>query len=307
MASLYTQQSRNVRKTFFLMGVFLMVVIGIGWLVSAYLGSPIILYIVVIVAVVMNIGAYWKSDTIAIRLTRAKPIDRESHREYWNIVENLCISIGVPMPKLYLIDDQSPNAFATGRNPENAAVVVTQGLLDMMDRNELEGVLAHELAHIQNRDTLLMTAVVVLFGVVTLLLDFIMHFMIFSGGDDDGPNLFMVAAMIATFIFAPIILTLIQLAISRKREYLADATAGVYTRYPDGLASALRKIRDAHQPMRHAKNATAHLFITDPFAVSKAHGGSSGIRFAHLFDTHPPVEKRIAALIGQETAAPEKD
>ncbi len=300
MASLYTQQARNVRRTFFLMSVFLIVVIGIAWLVSAALGSPGILWVVAAFAIIINVAAYWKSDAIAIRMTRAQPISRDTHFYYWNSVENLCISIGAPMPKLYIIDDPSPNAFATGRNPKHSAIVVTQGLLDMMDKSELEGVLAHELAHIQNRDTLLMTSVVVLFGMTAILLDIILHAGIAGDRRDMHPA--MIAVALAAYIIVPLILTIIRLAISRKREFLADATSGIYTRYPEGLASALEKIGKSTTSMKHASSATAHLFISDPFGISdhavqkKKKGFGLGIH--RLFDTHPPIENRIRVLLG---------
>ena len=284
------------------MGVFLMVVIGIAWFAAEYFNSSLILYAVVVIAVAINITAYWRSDTIAIRMTKAKPIDREKYFDYWTIVENLCISIGVPMPKLYIIEDESPNAFATGRSPQHSAIVVTEGLLQMMDRTELEGVLAHELAHIQNRDTLLMTSTVVLFGIVTILLDIILHFgMAF---DDNRNNGFMFILVILAYLIVPVVLMIVRLAISRKREFLADATAGVYTRYPEGLASALEKIGSCDKPMRRASSATAHLFISDPFSVSDHKGKKKkrglGLGLHRLFDTHPPIENRVNALLGKE-------
>ena len=311
MASLYAEQGKNVRQTFFLMSLFLILVIGVGWLASVYFGSPGILYIVTLIAVSINIFAYWHSDRIAVRLTRAREISRDEYFDYWNAVENLCISIGVPVPKLYVINDTSPNAFATGRSPKHSAIVVTKGLLDVMDTVELEGVLAHELAHIQNRDTLLMTSVVVLFGFVVILLDMLLHVMAFGGGDDDeGGSPLMFLVIIAAYFLMPLLLTLIRLAVSRKREFLADATAGVYTRHPEGLASALEKIGKIHQPMRHTSSATAHLFISDPFASYADSHGSAGMhrrrgqrlggRFARLFDTHPPIAERVHALRGKE-------
>ena len=303
MASLYAEQGKNVRQTFFLMSLFLVVVIGVGWLASVYFGSPNILYVVTLIAVLLNVFAYWHSDSITVRLTRAREISRDEYFDYWNAVENLCISIGVPMPKLYVINDTSPNAFATGRSPKHSAIVVTKGLLDVMDKVELEGVLAHELAHIQNRDTLLMTSVVVLFGFVVILLDMLLHTTIF--GDDDEGSPVMLLVIIAAYLVMPFLLTLIRFAVSRKREFLADATAGVYTRHPEGLASALEKIGRIHQPMRHTSSATAHLFISDPFAsyVDNPHdsamhrrGRRLGGRFARLFDTHPPIVDRVSAL-----------
>ena len=284
------------------MGMFLAVVIGIAWFASWHFQTPLILYIVVVIAVAINITAYWRSDTIAIRLTRAKKITREEYFDYWNIVENLCISIGVPMPKLYIIEDESPNAFATGRSPEHSAIVVTRGLLDMMEKTELEGVLAHELAHIQNRDTLLMTATVVLFGIVTILLDIILHASMSFG--DRRNNWVVLAIIVLAYLIVPVVLTIIRMAISRRREFLADATAGVYTRYPEGLASALEKIGKYSRPMRHANSATAHLFISDPYGVSD-HGGQGrkkrglGLGIHRLFDTHPPIERRVSELLGK--------
>ena len=310
MASLYAEQGKNVRQTFFLMSLFLMLVIGVGWLASVYFGSPGILYIVTLIAILINVFAYWHSDGIAVRLTRAREISRDEYFDYWNAVENLCISIGAPMPKLYVINDTSPNAFATGRSPKHSAIVVTKGLLDVMDNVELEGVLAHELAHIQNRDTLLMTSVVVLFGFVVILLDMLLHVMAFGGDDDDGGSPLMLLIVVAAYFVMPLLLTLIRLAVSRKREFLADATAGVYTRHPEGLASALEKIGKIHQPMRHTSSATAHLFISDPFASyadSSNDGGMHrrprrrlGRRFARLFDTHPPIVERVSALCGKK-------
>ena len=302
MASLYTAQSKNVRRTFFLMTLFLMVAIAIAWAVSWYFQSPLLLYIAVALAIGINIVAYWKSDSIAIRMTNAQPITRESHFEYWTLVENLCISIGAPMPKLYIIPDASPNAFATGRDPKHAAIVVTQGLLDMMEKTELEGVLAHELAHIQNRDTLLMTSVVVLFGVVTILLDIVLHATIWGDRRDTHPIILVL--FLVAYLLVPLVLSVIRLAISRKREFLADATAGIYTRYPEGLASALEKIGRSTTPLKQANTATAHLFISDPFAISDHKGQKKkkgwGLGLHRLFDTHPPIEERVQALVGKK-------
>ena len=301
MASLYTKQSHNVRRTFVLMSLFFVVFIGVAWFVSLYFSSPLFLYIAVLLAIGLNITAYWKSDVIAIRLTRAQPASREEYFDYWNSVENLCISIGVPMPKLYVINDPSPNAFATGRSPKRSAIAVTTGLLSMMDRTELEGVLAHELAHIQNRDTLLMTVIVVLIGSIVIVLDMALHALAFGGDDEEGGAL-MFVSLLALYIILPIVLLVIQVAVSRKREFLADATAGVYTRYPEGLASALEKIGGSHQPMRNAQSATAHLFISDPFA-SFAHTNKAGSKgrvagLVRFFATHPPIEERVVELVG---------
>lgn len=293
MATLYTQQDRNVRRTWVLMTLFLVVVIAIGWAFSFIYQSPGILYFAVFFAIVMNFFSFWYSDKIVLKMSGAKPVSREQNRELWNVVENLSITAGLPMPKLYTIDDPAPNAFATGRNKEHAVVAVTTGLMNMLNRNELEGVIAHELSHIGNRDILISTIIVVLVGFVTLLSDFFLRMSIFGHGGrggDDRARMFMTIAGIALAILAPIIAVLIQLAISRKREFLADASGALLTRYPEGLASALEKIGSYNRPMKKANNATAHLFISNPFG-GKSH---SGIR--KLFMTHPAVEDRVKAL-----------
>ncbi len=296
MATLYSQADANVRKTWFLMITFFVAVIGIGWALSYALGNPGILYIAVGLSLVMNVGSYWYSDKLALASTGAKPVTKEVAPDVYTIVENLAISEGMPMPKVYVIDDPAPNAFATGRDPKHAAVAVTTGLLRMMDRSELEGVLAHEMSHIKNRDTLVMTVVVVLLGFVTLLSDFFLRSMMFGGGNSDRDNklgAIMVVAGIALAILSPFIAQLIQLAISRKREFLADASGALMTRYPEGLASALQKIAAYSQPMRIENDATAHLFIANPFGAKSFKG------FHKLFMTHPPVEERVKALLGK--------
>lgn len=292
--NLYTHQDQNTFKTWLLMTVFLVMVIGIGWFVSYYYQSPGILYFAVIFAVFMNVFSYWFSDKIVLKLHKAKPVTREEYFDLWNATENLSIAAGLPMPKLYIIEEQAPNAFATGRDKEHAVVAVTTGLLAILDKNELEGVIAHELSHIGNRDMLISTVVVVLVGFIALLSDFFLRAQIFGGGRDrEGrAGMIMLVIGIALAILAPLAATLIQLAISRKREFLADASGALLTRYPEGLASALRKISSAAVPMRSANNATAHLFISNPFGGKK----KSGLH--KLFLTHPPVEERIKALIG---------
>ncbi len=207
-------------------------------------------------------------------------------------MENLSITTGLPMPKMYVINDPAPNAFATGRNPEHAVVAATTGLLQMLDRNEIEGVMAHEMAHVGNRDMLVMTVAVVLAGFVAMLADFFGRAMMFGGSDDRKSPIFLVLGIVA-IILAPIAAKLMQLAISRRREYLADATAALTTRYPDALASALEKISGSHMPMQRASHATAHLFISDPFAVS---GRGFGSWLGGLFATHPPAAERIKRL-----------
>jgi heat shock protein HtpX len=294
MATLYTQQDKNVRKTWLLMTVFLIVVIGIGWAFSFLYQNSVILYLVIFFAIAMNFFSYWYSDKIVLKMSGAKPVLREQNRELWNIVENLSITAGLPMPKLFIINETAPNAFATGRNKEHAVVAVTTGLLHMLDKNELEGVIAHELSHIGNRDILISTIIVVLVGFVTLLSDFFLRMTIFGNaggrGGDDRAKMFMMIAGIALAILAPIVAMLIQLAISRKREFLADASGALLTRYPEGLASALEKIGSYNRPMKKANNATAHLFISNPF------GGKSHTGIRKLFMTHPATEDRVKAL-----------
>lgn len=295
MATLYSQADSNVRKTWFLMITFFLVVIGIGWALSYAMGNPGILYIAVFISLAMNVGSYWYSDKLALASTGAKPITKQAAPDVYTIVENLAIAEGMPMPKVYVIDDPAPNAFATGRDPKHGVVAMTTGLLRMMNKAELEGVIAHEMSHIKNRDTLVMTVVVVLLGFVTLLSDFFLRSMMFSGGNDRDNKLgaVLVVAGIALAILSPFIAQLIQLAISRKREFLADASGALMTRYPEGLASALTKIGAYSAPMRTANDATAHLFIANPFGAKSLKG------FHKLFMTHPPVEERVKALLGK--------
>lgn len=301
MATLYTLQELNTRKTWFLMSIFFVAVMMLGWAMSWYFRSPGLLYGFVAFSIFMNIFSYWFSDKIVLAMQGAHSITRESHRELWNVVENLCITAGLPMPKLYVINDPAPNAFATGRNKDHAAVAVTSGLLGMMERNELEGVLAHELSHIGNRDILLQTIVVVLVGFVTLLADFFLRSSIWGiggGSDRDRDSRMqgiMVIVGIILAILAPIFAQLIQLAISRRREYLADASGALLTRYPEGLASALEKIGGYSGAMLHANRATAHMFISSPFG-----GRDFGKKAGTLFMTHPPVEERIKVLRAME-------
>lgn len=299
MATLYTHQGENIRKTWFLMAMFLVLVIAIGYAIAWYLGNPGILYIAVGFALVMNVISYWYSDKIVLRMTNARPATVESNRELYNIVENLAITAGLPMPKVYIVDDPAPNAFATGRNPEHAVVAVTTGLLQVLDRNELEGVIAHELAHVGNRDMLVMTVAVVLAGFIAIIADIFMRSLIFGGGNNrDRHPAFLIIAIVG-IILAPIAAQLIQLAVSRKREYLADASGALLTRYPEGLASALEKISSYQRPMKRASHATAHLFISDPFGGESKQ--SIGQRIGNLFQTHPPAHERISRLRGMDT------
>lgn len=293
MASLYTQQSRNVFRTWLLMSAFFVLVMLLGWAVSIYVGDVSILYIALGISIFMNIGAYWFSAKAAIMSTGAKEADEVEYRELHRILENLAITAGLPKPKLYIINDPAPNAFAAGRNAKHAVVAVTTGLLERLDRSELEGVIAHELAHIGNKDILVMTVAVVLAGVITVVADMFLRMGAFgrkSDNDSKAGAILMIAAVIA-IILSPIAAQLIQMAISRKREFLADASGALLTRYPDGLASALQKISSYEAPMQRASHATAHLFISNPFGAHEA-----GRFIAKLFSTHPPMQERVAAL-----------
>lgn len=293
MATLYTQQSSNVTKTFVLMGTFLLLVIAICYFISEYFGNPTILYIGAVFAVLTSVGSYWYSDKIVLRMTGAHEVSKAEAPDLYNIVENLSITAGLPMPKLYIVDDPSPNAFATGRDPEHAVVAATTGLLQILDRTELEGVMAHELSHVGNRDMLVMTVAVVLAGFVAIVADFFSRSLMYGGGNDRNRHPAFLIIGIIGIILAPFAAKMIQLAISRKREYLADATGSLLTRYPEGLASALEKISAHAQPMRRASHATAHLFISDPFQ-----DGKRGVveKISGLFQTHPPVIERIKRL-----------
>jgi heat shock protein HtpX len=282
------------------MAIFVVIVVAIGWFISYYYNSPDILVIAIIFALVMNVTSYWYSDKISLALARAVPAKREENVELFRVVENLAITAGLPMPAVYIINDPAPNAFATGRNKEHAAIAVTSGLLGMMDKNELSGVIAHEMSHIGNRDILLSTVVVVLVGFIAILANIFTRSMWFGGGRrrgndrDGGGQLGAILAIVGVVfvILSPVIAQLIQLAISRKREFLADTDGALLTRYPEGLAEALEKIQAYDHPMQSANNATAHLYISNPFGPHAYKG------IAKLFMTHPPTEERIAILRG---------
>ena len=294
MASLYTQAGKNVFRTWILMGVFLVLVMLLGFLASQYFGNSAILYGAVAFALVTNVWSYWFSASIAIRSVGAIPADEVQYKELHRIVENLAITAGLPKPQLYIINDPAPNAFATGRDKDHAVIAVTSGLLGMMDTNELQGVIAHELSHVGNRDILVMTVAVVLVGFISVLANIFMRVSLWGGNDRDrnaGP--LIAIATILAMILAPIAAQLIQLAISRKREFLADADGALLTRYPEGLESALQKLGSYQAPMINASTTTAHLFISNPFGAHPA-----GQFIQKLFSTHPPIEDRIKALEG---------
>ncbi len=295
MATLYTQKDKNVRLTWVYITGFLVFVIGVGFVFSQAMHSSAILYGCVLFSVLMSIGSYWWSDKIVLSMSGARPVAFEDNKELYRIVENLAITAGLPMPKIYTIDDTAMNAFATGRDPEHGVICFTTGILSRLDKAEIEGVAAHELSHIGNRDTLISTVVVILVGFVALLADWFRHWAFFGGNRDrenDGrlQIIFLVVAIVLS-ILAPIAATLMQLAISRKREFLADASGALLTRYPDGLASALQKLSGDTEPLEAANRATASLYIANPF---------KGNKVAKLFMTHPPMEERIAALRGMD-------
>lgn len=279
---------------------FLVIVIGIGWVFSRIYGDPSIVVIATVFAVLMNVWAYWFSDKLVLKMYRAQPVGMENNKELYRLVENLCITAGLPVPKIYIINQSQLNAFATGRNPEHAVIAVTTGLLAKLDKSELEGVLAHELSHIGNRDMLVSTVIVVLAGFIAILSDFFLRSMRFRrlGNDRNGGGQVQAVMLLIGLVFAilaPIAATLMRLAISRRREALADASGALLTRYPEGLALALEKIAHDKTPMPPANNSTAHLWIDDPF------NGEKKTPFLHkLFMTHPPIEERIAALRGME-------
>jgi len=296
--TLYTHKASNIRRTWFLMFVFLVLIIGVGYIFSYALESPAILYVAVFISIFMSFSSYWFSDKIVTKLAKAKEVKFEENKELYRILENLSITAGLPMPKLYLVEESQPNAFATGRNQKHAVVAVTTGLLEKLDRSELEGVLAHELSHIGNKDMLLMTVAVVLAGTIALASDLFIRMRWFRGRKKSGNSqvqLIMMAIALAAAILAPVAASLIRMGISRKREFLADATGALITRYPEGLARALEKISTDQNEMKSAKNATAHLYIANPFRGKQKKSFTS-----RLFMTHPPTEERIARLRSQK-------
>lgn len=296
---LYAQRSNNIRRTWALVLGFLIVVIAVGYAISWYYGNPAILYGAIIIAVATNFYAYWASDTLVLSLNHARPASREEFFDFYTVTENLAITAGLPPPKLYVIDDPAPNAFATGRDEKHAVVCATTGLLSLMTRPELEGVIGHELSHIKNRDMLLMTVAVVLAGFVAILANIFLRVSFLGGGQRDdrgGGNALLMVLAVVGIVLAPLAAKLIELAVSRRREYLADASGALLTRYPEGLASALGKIDSYGAPMQSANLATAHLFIGDPFGP-KSGGVSSWI--GRMFSTHPPIADRIKILLNK--------
>jgi heat shock protein HtpX len=270
-------------------------IIGIGWLLSYYYNNPSILYIASIFSIGTSVTSFWFSDKIVLGMTKAKEVKHEENPEIYHIVENLCITAGLPVPKIYIIEESQPNAFATGRDSKHAVIAVTRGLLDKLQKPELEGVIAHELSHIGNKDILLSTVVIILAGLIANISNIFLRISFFGGGGRNndrgsGGSILAIVSLVA-IVLAPIAATIIQLAISRKREFLADASGALLTRYPEGLASALAKISSDPNPLKVAGNSTAHLFIANPFRGKQAVSW-----FTKLFSTHPPIEERIKIL-----------
>ncbi len=287
--NLYTQISDNKRKTWLLMGGFLIFVTLIGYVMGeVWYGNSAVVLPLLGFSLITNIGAYFYADKVALSLSGAHAVTKDQEPQYYNLVENLTIATGLPMPSLHIIESDAMNAFATGRDPQHAAIAVTRGLLNRLEKREVEGVLAHELSHIKNYDIRLMTIVVVLVGIIAMLTQYALRI----GGSDNrerrGGGIIAIVG-IALIVFAPIIANIIKFAVSRQREYLADASAAYITRYPAALADALAKIAQDPRQVPHANSATAHLYISDP--IKKA-----GSRLEGLFTTHPPVEERIARL-----------
>lgn len=284
---MYNQISANKRRTYVLLFMFLVLVGLLGWLISSLYGQPSYLFIIGVIALAYAGFSYFGGSKMALAVHGAKEITKKDNPRLWRTVENLAITNGMPMPKVYIMEDPAPNAFATGRNPKNSAVCATTGLLNMMDDSELEGVMAHELGHVKNYDMRVNTIAFALVGVIALIGDFFWHISIFGGNGRREGNALTYALAIAAIILAPLAATLIQMAISRRREYLADATGALTTRYPEGLASALEKIGHYGSALKKPNTSTAHMFLSNPLPAKS---------FFSLFSTHPPVEQRVKIL-----------
>ena len=297
MENLYNAISSNKRNSFFITVAITAFLIVLGYLLGTYWGSSYAgVFIAVMLALIMSLGAYYSGDKIVLAVSRAKRIEKQDAPQLFNVIEELSIAAGLPMPTVYVIDDTAPNAFATGRDPKHASVAITTGLMQKLNRDELQGVMAHELSHVGNRDILYATMVGILVGSIAMMSDFFLRSFFWgggrkrrsgSGGGAAGAILVLVAIVLA--VLAPICAKLLQLAVSRQREYLADASAVKLTRYPEGLASALEKISGDKEVLEVANRATQHLYIVNPIKPFEK-------RAAGLFSTHPPIQDRIARL-----------
>lgn len=284
---MYSAIAANKRNTFFIMIVFVLVIAGLGYLFSLYFGSMGIFWWTMGISLIYVSIQYFTADKLALSVNGAKEITKNDNPRMYRTVENLSIATGTPMPRVYIMDDPAPNAFATGRDPRHASVAATTGLLDIMDDNELEGVLAHELGHIQNYDIRVMMIVFGLVSAIGLLADLFFRMMWFSDSDSRPSNPVFLVLIVVALILAPVVALIVQLAISRQREYLADATGVHTTRYPEGLASALGKLEQYSTVLKRQNSSTAHLFFANPL---------KGKGIAALFSTHPPISERIARL-----------
>lgn len=294
IVNVYEAVDKNKLKSLLVMFFFVVFVVGVVWVFAQALGSgPWIVGLALIIAGFMSLGSYWWSDKIVLSLSKARPADRKRDFHFYTVTQNLSLAAQIPMPRLYVIEDSATNAFATGRDPKHAAVCATRGLLEKLDRTELEGVIAHELSHVRNYDTRLLAIVAILVGMIVMLGDWFIRISFY--GRDDRDNKAGAVLMIGAFtlaILSPIIAQLIKLSISRQREFLADASGVHLTRFPEGLARALEKIAADKEPLEVANKATAHLYIANPL---KNHHDAIGW-FAGMFNTHPPVAERIKAL-----------
>lgn len=300
---MYEEISHNKWRSGLLLGFFIIFVVGLGFVIGLAWGGTAHPYYAFIglaigftISLIMGLVSYWSSDKVALAVSGAMPIDDDPRWiRYRNAVEGLAIAAGVPTPRIYVIDDPAPNAFATGRNPQNSAIAATTGLLDMMNDQELQGVIAHEMSHVKNYDILLLSMTIVLVGTVIMISDIFLRTFWFTDNDSDSgeAGIILLVIGIALAIIAPIVAQLIKLSIGRKREYLADANGALLTRYPPGLANALRKLEADPKQLRRANKATAHLYIAQPL---KTKSGEKGSCLNRMFDTHPPIEDRIARL-----------
>jgi len=297
----YEQIAANKRRSAFLIFIFALIVAGVVVAINFLISGGVVGFVIAaVIAITLSFVSYFNSDKVALRMSRAHPADPREYARYHNLVEGLCIASGLPKPALYIVDDAAPNAFATGRNPRHAALAVTTGLLEKMNRVELEAVLAHELSHVKNYDVLVMTIAVTMVGIIALMADFFLRFMFWGGMRNNRDNqnnsplgpLFGIIGVVL-LVFAPIIARLMQFAVSRQREYLADASGVQLTRYPPGLISALKKLKDDTTVVHAASKATAHLWIEEPLEVEKQ---SISTKFNRMFASHPPIDDRIAAL-----------
>lgn len=307
---MYTEIAKNKRNSTLLVLAFIIITVGLSWVISRALDNPSILYIVTGISILYTWISYYNSDKMVLAVSGAREVKKKDAPELYRTVENLAITAGLPMPRVFIMQDSAPNAFATGRDPEHAVVCVTTGLLDKLSKTELEGVIAHELSHIGNYDIRMMSLIAVLVSIIALLSDFFLRWGFFMGGgrDSDGDNnngggqsqLIFILIAIALAIVAPIIGVLIQLAVSRKREYLADASGALLTRYPQGLAEALKKISGDTEPLEAANKATANMYIINPMRANVEGKGGKGFA-SKLFSTHPPTADRIKKLESMDT------